>query len=184
MRKGRSSAVLVVVYGIAASCSSPTARSAELGPVPDGSLMTNASAYVAERIPGTSRPARYQFAVITRFENRSKAPVYLGRCFPNSPQPEYDLVPGDSSSVRSAYSQIWACVGHDSQFQVAPGAARIDTFHVQGPNMFDETKQEAIGTTSGVFRLMLFVASAPGDGAPRVAGALGLSNAFRVRTSE
>lgn len=184
VRSSLSIGVFVILGSVAMSGSSPSPWLAERAPLPDGSLVTNATSYVAIRIPGTSRPRRYQFTVITRFENQSTAPVFLARCFPNSPQPEYDIVAGDGSSVESAYSPVWACVGHNSQFQVPPGAVRIDTFRVQGPNMFDAGKQVAIGATAGQFKLILFIANEPGDGARRVAREFGLSNAFTVRTSD
>jgi hypothetical protein len=162
-------------------CSSVLTCANPLGPVPDGSLMTDATRYVALPIAGSTRPRRYQFRVITRFQNRSAASVYLGRCFPNSPQPIYSILPADSSAPESAYDAMWACVGHNNQFEVLPGAVRVDTLRVVGPNVYDEIKQQAIGVTNGVFRLSLDIASAPG-GAPRLSGSLGVSNAFVVRT--
>jgi hypothetical protein len=166
------------------ACSATTDASRDLGPVPDGSLMTDATGYVARTVAGTRPPLQeYRFTVVTRFENRSAAPVFLARCFPNSPEPIYGIVAADGSATESAYDPIWACVGHNNQFQILPGAVRVDTFLVRGPNAFDEIKQQALGVTAGVFRLTLFVASVPGDGAPAAPGSLGISNAFVVRTS-
>lgn len=168
----------------ALACSAPTEVRQDLGPVPDGSLMTDATGYVARQIAGTAQPVQYQFTVITRFQNRSSAPVYLGRCYPTSAQPKYGIGAADGAAVESAYNPNWACVGHDNQFEILPGAVRIDTFLVQGPNSFDVIKQQAIGATDGVFQLFLAVASAPGDGAPPAPSSLGMSNAFVVRTSK
>lgn len=177
-------AMRIVACSVVVACSANTDPSRDLGPVPDGSLMTDVTGYVAQRVAGTAPPLQeYQFAVITRFQNRSTAPVYLARCFPNSPQPIYGIVVADGSKTEAAYDPAWGCVGHNSQFQVLPGGVRVDTFLVRGPNGFDEGKQQAIGITSGVFRLVLSVASAPGDGAPAAPGALGISNAFAVHTS-
>jgi len=145
--------------------------------------MTDATGYVAEPIAPSPRPIVYQFTVVTRFENRSGVPVFLARCFPHSPQPMYGVFPTDSSAIQVAYDPSWACVGHSNQFQILPGAVRVDTFLLRGPNAFDVTKQQAIGVTSGVFRLVLWVASAPGDGAPPAPGSLGISNRFVVRTA-
>jgi hypothetical protein len=177
-------ATRVVACSLVLACSEPTNLSPNLGPVPDGSLRTGTTGYVAASVGGTGEFVQYQFTVIARFENRSAAPVFLARCFPTSPQPMYGIVEADSSSVEVAYDPAWACVGHNNQFQILPGQARVDTFLVRGPNSFDETKQQAIGVTSGVFRLILFVASAPGDGPPATPGSLGISNAFVVRTSK
>ena len=173
----------VVVCSTMLACTTTTDLSRDLGPVPDGSLTTDATGYLAEPIVGTVRPLQYQFKLITRFENRSRSPVFLGRCYPNSPQPIYSIVSADGSALESAYNPNWACVGHDSQFQLLPGAVRVDTFTLQGPNVFDPSKQQAVGATSGMFRLALSVRSAPGDGAPAAPGSLGMSNAFVVRTS-
>jgi hypothetical protein len=96
----------------------------------------------------------------------------------------YGIGVADGSPVGPAYDPIWACVGHDKQFEVLPGAVRVDTFHVEGPNAFDPIKQQALGETNGVFRLYLAVANARGDGAPAAPGTLGESNAFSVRTSK
>lgn len=166
------------------ACTTPTESPRDLGPVPDGSLMTDATGYVAQLIIGSERPTQYQFTVISRFENPSAAPVYLARCSPDSPHPMYSIGTADGSAVQSAYDPAWACVGHDKQFEILPGAARVDTFVVQGPTEFDENTQQAIGVTTGVFRFFLSVASARGDGAPAAAGVSGTSNPFIVRTSQ
>jgi hypothetical protein len=171
-----------VICGWLLACAAPTEVPRDLGPVPDGSLMTDVMAYVARQIPGSAQPTEYQFTVITRFQNRSAAPVYLARCFPTSPQPMYSVGSADGSAVESAYGPYWACVGHNNQFEILPGAVRVDTFVVRGPNAFDEIKKQPIGVTDGVFRLSLFVATGRGDGAPAAPGSLGLSNAFSVRT--
>ena len=149
----------------------------DLGPVPDGALTTDATGYVAEWIVGT-QPRLYQFPVITRFENRTAAPVLLGRCLPDSPQPRYAIVQADFSRVGPAYNPEWACVAHNKHFQLLPGAVRVDTFRIQGPNLFPS--RVAIG---GVFRLKLFVRTASGD-APTAGDSLGISNAFVVRRSK
>ena len=180
----RSWLILAAVWGTVLGCRTATDPVQNLGPVPDGSLMTDATGYVAKSLGGAGPFVQYEFAVETRFENRSTAPVFLARCFPDSPQPMYGIVAADSSGIQSAYAPFWGCVAHNDQFQILPGAVRVDTFLVRGPTASDAANPEGIGVTSGVFRLMLFVASAPGDGAPAAPGALGISNAFVVRTSK
>jgi hypothetical protein len=173
-----------VIFGWVLACTAPTEAPRDLGPLPDGSLMTDATGYVAQQIVGSARPIRYRFTVITRFQNRSVAPVYLARCFPSSPQPMYSIGSADGSATESAYAPIWGCVGHDNQFEILPGAVRVDTFSVQGPNLYDEIQQQGLGATSGTLRLSLLVASARGDGAREAPGSLGVSNAFIVRTAK
>jgi hypothetical protein len=158
-------------------CSTVLACRRDLGPVPDGPLMTDATGYVAKPIAGSANPVQYQFSVITRFENRSGAPVSLQRCLPDSPGPMYAIVLADSSALKPAYDPNWGCVAHNNNFVVLPGAVRVDTFDVRGPNAVP-----TFAVISGVFRLKLFVGSAPGSGAPAVRS-LGISNAFIVHRS-
>src|SRR5689334_262401 len=118
-----AAAVAIVTVVLLASCSSSVAPAVDLGPVPPGPFTTDATGYVAYKLEG-SLP-RYQFRIISRFENQGTATVYLGRCFPNSPQPLFSVV--STSTVESGYSQVWACVGHDRQFAIRAGEVRVDT---------------------------------------------------------
>ena len=161
------------------SCGIFTVPSGDFGPVPDGAFTTDATSYVAVGIPR----GRYRFTVISRFENRGAATLYLGRCYPNSPHPLFGVELATPTSQKSAYSGIFACVGHDKQFAIQPGVVRIDTLQVQGPNAFDGHTHEPLGVTNGEFRLYFDVRLAPGDGAPSAPNGLHLSNTFRVRTS-
>jgi hypothetical protein len=86
--------------------------------------MTDATGYVAVPIAAPGAFRQYRFTIITRFENRSAAPVFLGRCYPDSPQPMYWIGPADGSTVEAAYNPNWACVGHNKQFEIRPGGAR------------------------------------------------------------
>jgi hypothetical protein len=153
----------------------------DLGPVPDGTFTTDATGYVAVRIEGAGSLSRYRFRVVTRFENRTAASLFLGRCFPDTREPLFSVVRAYASDPESGYQQIWACVGHDRQFEVRPGEVRTDTLRVEGPNTFDGITQKPLGVTEGRFRLYYDVRSARGDGAPPVAE-LRLSNEFVVRT--
>jgi hypothetical protein len=150
-----------------------------LGPVPPGAFTTDVTGYIAYCLP-ESLP-RYQFRVVSRFENRGAATLYLGRCFPDSPQPLFTIF--NTVPVKSGYGQIWACVGHDRQFAIRAGEVRIDTLLVQGPNAFQGGTHVPIGVTEGDFRLYFDVRLAPGDGAPAAPDSVKLSNVFRVRTS-
>jgi hypothetical protein len=173
-----SATAAIVTTAVLASCSSP-AEPSDLGPVPAGAFTTDATGYVAYHLPG-SLP-RYQFRIISRFENTGTSTVYLGRCFPSSPQPLFSVV--STTTVESGYSQIWACVGHDQQFAIRAGETRVDTLLVEGPNTFQGGTNTPIGVSEGDFRLYFDVRLAAGDGAPRAPDSIKLSNAFRVRTS-
>jgi hypothetical protein len=74
-------------------------------------------------------------------------------------------------------------VGHDQQFEILPGAVRVDTLDVDGPNVFDGRTHEPYGVKEGTFRLYFDVTVARGDGAP-APDAQRFSNAFVVRTTE
>jgi len=162
------------------SCASPDAPSRnDLGPVPDGPITTDATGYVAHRLPGDL--ARYQFRIVARFENRGAATLYLGRCFPDSPQPKFTI--WNTTPVASGYAQTWACVGHNRQFAIQSGQARVDTFVVEGPNAFQGSTNVG-GVTEGDFRIYYDVRFAPDDEGPDPPDSIKLSNAFRVRTSE
>ena len=181
--QSRAVAICAFVCGVGLACTTTTDLSRDLGPVPDGSLMTDATGYVAH-VTGIAPPAQeFQFTVIARFENRSAAAVFLARCFPTSPQPIYAIVTADGSATEVAYNPDRACVGHSNQFQILPGAVRVDTFLVRGPNAFDEIKQQAIGVTSGEFRFDAVRGKRSGRRRPSAPGSLGISNAFVVRTA-
>ena len=181
-RRRRLSAIAVAAgAALLASCSSAVEPSSgDLGSVPAGAFTTDATGYTAYRLPGGL--PRYQFRLVSRFQNQGAATVYLGRCFPESPTPLFSVV--STTAAESGYAQPWACVGHDQQFAIRPGEARVDTLLVQGPNMFEGGTSTPIGVSQGNFRLYYDVRLAPGDGAPPAPDAITLSNAFRVRTSE
>lgn len=155
-----------------------------LGPVPNGPFTTDVTGYIARLVPGSAPQTQYRFTVISRYENRGSVSLYLGRCFPTSPQPLWSVGLADTSETGFAYVQIWACVGHDQQFELAPGAVRVDTLQILGPNAFDHnTHQPLNGITNGQFCLYYDVRLAPGDGAASAPMSVRLSNAFVVRTS-
>lgn len=162
------------------SCGGATDPLRNLGPVPDGVFMTDATSYVAHRILVSGSIKRYRFTVITRYTNRGAASLMLGRCFPTSPQPMFTVVHTDPA-VQSGYEYVWGCVGHDKHFEIPPGAVRVDTLQVEGPNVFDGITHEAIGVTSGRFRLYFSVGSTAGDGAPTP---VHVSNEFLVSTAD
>ena len=165
------------------ACGGATEPLSDLGPVPDGVFMTDATSYVAHRILGSGSLRRYRFTVITRYTNRGATSLFLGRCFPTSPQPMFTVLHADPS-VRSGYEYVWGCVGHDKQFEIPPGAVRVDTVQVEGPNILDGVTHEALGVTSGRFRLYFSVGVAAGDGAPGAPAPMRLSNEFLVSTAD
>lgn len=182
MQSRRVTARIVAMVGVvfAMACNSSTAS--DRTPIVGGMLLTDHGSYVARRISPDS-PARYQFTIVARFENRSAITLYLGRCYPDSPQPMFGV--GFAASVeQSAYDPVWGCVGHDKQFEMIPGSVRVDTFQISGPNEFDGYTNTPIGVLEGTYRLRFDVRLAKGDGAPEAPDSLRLSNTFDVRISQ
>ena len=146
-------------------------------------LVTDRSSYAATYEGGDGTYRRYGFTVIARYTNSSSAPVYLGRCYPTSPHPSVGvaLVEASGTGRESAYSPIYACVGHDQQIVVSPGAVRTDTLHLVGPNAYNGITKEPYGVLAGPMRLSYQVSACPGDGGcAGTAPSRQYSNAFEV----
>ena len=150
MRSLRSlSAVVTGLSLLASACASPT------GTLPGVAVVTDATSYVAEPVPGTPPRTLYAFRVIVRTTNSSMQPVHLGRCNPESAGPLFGVVlHPEAAGVRSAYDPIWACV--DAQpIVIRPGAERVDTLIVQGPTVFNGVTGEQFGVAEGTMSLQL-----------------------------
>jgi hypothetical protein len=142
-------------------------------------LQTDRTRYVATRVPGTSGIyVQYGFTAIVTFANRGGETVYLNNCYANSTSPTYgvELV---SSDERSGLDPAWACVGHDRQLAVPPGASRVDTLFISGPNGWQAGVPT--GVLEGVFQLRYRVRTGPGESAPSAPDSLSYSNRFEVR---
>ena len=174
--------IVCAIAVLLSACNGTTEPAANLGPARFVAFTTDASGYVARRIDESSRPI-YQFTLISRFENRGPAVVYLGRCGPTSPQPLFSVGTASPSTAESAYSQLWACVGHDRQFEIRPGHSRTDTLRVQGPNIFRNGSIIGSGITEGSFQLYFDVRLAR-DGRELAPIEMRLSKPFIVRTSD
>lgn len=131
---------------------------------------------------------RYHFTLVSRFENRSQKAIYLGRCFPDSKQPLFSVVNADSASSgdfknEPAYGQVWACVGHDRQFEILPGQVRVDTLDVEGPNGFNGITGEPHGHVEGTFRLYFEARTKRDERSSSIPYRNRVSNPFTVRIS-
>lgn len=165
-------------------------RSREFVACKDCFLTTDKAAYVAPQMHGDGAlvHTRYHFRLVSRFENRSKQPIYLHRCFRNSEQPLFSVVNVDSASVgdwknEPAYAQPWACVGHDRQFEILPGEVRIDTLEVEGPNSFNGRTGEPHGRVEGTFRLYFEAHTGRDERSQWIPYRNRVSNPFTVRVS-
>jgi len=159
--------------------------SAELVANDDGNFTTDRTVYTAtsDRSVGYTR---YTFQLTARFTNNTNQPEYLSRCYPNSASPTFgvELLDPAADTWGSAYDMAWACVGHDAQFEVAPGTTRVDTYEVSGPNAFDGVTHRPFGTLTGRMRLVYGVQGCRGDGACRLTSSIGQSTPFEVRVEQ
>jgi hypothetical protein len=144
-------------------------------------LLTDRDEYVATYISGEGAYSHYGFTVVARVQNHSPDPIYLARCYPESPHPIFGIELVDRSDPwGAAYDRVWACVGHDQDIRLRPGEVRIDTLQIGGPNAVAHVSQEPLGTLSGNMRLRYQVQSCRGDGDCLLPGDIGASNLFTV----
>ncbi len=175
----RSLSTFLLALILSASCGAPGADAIE---APQGGVLTtDATSYEARSL--SSVQGRWAFNVVVRYTNPTAQPIYLARCYPNSPQPIYGVQLTDGSNAEgAAYSLAWACVGHDKQILVAPGATRVDTLTLGGPNASDGVTGRFYGALTGRFRIFYDPQGCTGDGACRImTDSLRYSNEFRVR---
>jgi len=130
-------------------------------PEPNPLLQTDRRQYVASYESGEGNYRRYSFKVLAQISNPGPEPMYLERCFPNSPVPIYG-VPLVNDQLESAYNAPWACVGHHNPIVVAPGATRLDTLRIVGPYATDGVTGQPLGVLEG--RFLLFYSASCADG--------------------
>lgn len=163
-------------------CGEPTAP-LDLGPVPNVAFTTDATGYVAREFERVNGYPIYRFTIIARYENRGIASLYVDRCTPQSPSPIYGVFLVDSTKT-SAFNMFWGCVGVSHLIEVPPGATKVDTFVVRGPNAFDSGSQVPLpGVLAGRYRLWYGVRLAEGERAPYAPRELQFSNDFIVTTA-
>ncbi len=148
-------------------------------------LQTDSLAYTAIYKGGEGAYRMYGFRVIVRFTNSRPVPVYLANCFPTDSKPMYGVslvdAGAEAGSWGSIFNRAWACVGHDRQLQVLPGATRIDTLDLLGPNAFDGITKKPYGTFDGRVRIIYAVQTCRGDGECRLPYNDGVSNVVDVK---
>lgn len=133
---------------LATACASPT------GTLPGVAVVTDATSYVAEPVPGTPPRTLYAFRVIVRTTNESLRPFHLGRCNPESAGPIFGVVlHAEPAGARSAYDPAWACVGGEP-IVIPPGSVRVDTLTIQGPTVVNGVTGEPLGVAEGTMSLL------------------------------
>lgn len=161
-----------------AGCSSVLDPGAESG----GVILTDQGSYVARYQQGEGSYRMYGFTLVARFQNTGGEPVYLERCYPDSPVPVFGVERvGGAGGANSGYDPVWACVGHDSQIVVQPGETRVDTFRIRGPNSWDGRTGTPSGSLDGSFRLVYQAGSCRDVFRCQLPRKARSSNAFQVR---
>ena len=125
-------------------------------------LQVDRSEYHATRF--RTKPSTYSFTLIARYENRTANPLYLSRCTPSAQSPMYVIPEIHHPSLDSGYDEVWACVAHGSPIVIAPGATRVDTLRIEGPNILDGRTYAPKGRLEGDFRLIYEVGTSSSSG--------------------
>lgn len=111
--------------------------------------------YLAKYEKTTDEVRIYGFTIVARLENGAKEPIYLDRCYPDTPYPFYSVLAVEGSEVKeSAYAPIWSCVGHDNPIVVQPGETRTDNLHIFGPTVWRSDTRTYDGLLEGQARLV------------------------------
>ncbi|MEM1271263.1 MAG: hypothetical protein AAGI08_14570 [Bacteroidota bacterium] len=176
MRAQLSLVLLPVVF--LSACSLDEVSEPAAGGTP---IQTDKAVYTAEPVGAGDREV-YAFDLTATFENTTAQTVYLGRCFPDTPMPIYRLeVLGEADGQQAAYDAVWACVDHGEAFAIAPGATRVDTFRIAGPNAWPDGSDEGIGVLEGEFRLSYDARTCPEEVGCALPAGQARSNVFDVR---
>lgn len=144
----RAASILLAACGSVIGCGT---AGESLGPaaVPgDRAFRTDSTSYVATSLGD----GNYLLRIIVQYRNTTPATIYLDRCFPDSPSPEFfvgSVIVADSWGP--AWNPAWACVGHNRPIVVAPGTSRVDTIELRAPTAVDHWTQKPFGTFEGWF---------------------------------
>lgn len=149
-------------------------------------IQTDETAYDAYWVWTRQDERGYAFELVTQLTNPYPDTLYLDNCRPNNRHPIYAVrlvsaSEGAEVSEGAAYDPGWACVGHNRQLALAPGATRVDTMLLSGPNAFDGRTGEAFGVREGRMQIRFELQQCRGSANCRLPDSLAVSNAFDVR---
>jgi hypothetical protein len=170
-----------LLFSAVVACGVPEATSGDVTADQAGevTLRTDRAAYSATLIGGEGPYRTYAATVVARFTNGMSRPVYLQRCYPETPYPIYGIVSA-AEGREAAYNPSWACVGHDLPIVVSAGDTRTDSLRIAGPNAWDGHTKEPFGDLAGRFRLSYAVSTCRAVSGCELRGR-GESNEFEVR---
>ena len=137
---------------IACGSSVPTSGDVTADQEGQVTLRTDRAAYQASLAGGEGPYRRYAVTLAAQLSNGLSIPLYLQRCYPDTPYPIYGVVSAEEGR-EAAYSPVWACVGHDRPIVLSAGKTRTDSLPVLGPNTWDGHTNMPSGDLVGRFRL-------------------------------
>ena len=124
-------------------------------------IQTDQTEYVAQFDSTVNKQDRYKFPLIARFENRTGVPIYLERCYPNTPNPIFNVGLDNGKGVESSsgpfdnpYATVQGCVGHDNPIIVQPEEIRVDNLTIYAPNAWSDDSLIPKDKLNGQFRLI------------------------------
>jgi hypothetical protein len=143
-------------------------------------LRTDRAAYGASVAGGEGSSRRYAVTLAAQLSNGLSVPLYLQRCYPDTPYPIYGVVSAEEGR-EAAYNPVWACVGHGSPIVLRAGETRTDSLRVLGPNAWDGHTNMPFGDLVGRFRLSYAIGTCRGVVSCELPGGSIESNEFEVR---
>lgn len=121
-------------------------------------VSTDRSAYVALHAGGEGSNSEFGFNVLLRVENVGSGTIYLSKCNPSDDLPVYGILPAaPGEPYASAYSPVWACVGHSEAIRLDPGERKTFELRIRGPNTWDGHTGEPQGELTGPMRIVIGV---------------------------
>jgi hypothetical protein len=143
-------------------------------------LRTDRATYQASLVGDEGSHGRYAITLAAQLSNGLSVPLYLQRCYPDTPFPLYGVVNAEEGR-EAAYNPFWACVGHGEPIVLSAGKTRTDSLQVLGPNAWDGHTNMPLGDLVGRFRLSYEIGTCRRVVTCELPGGAIESNEFEVR---
>jgi hypothetical protein len=177
--------LLIAPLAALVACGTPVPTSGDVVADQFGqvTLRTDGVAYQASPAGGEGPYHRHSVTLVAQLSNEMPGPLYLQRCYPDTPYPVYGVLAAEEGRG-AAYDPVWACVGHDTPIVVLAGQTRTDSLRILGPNAWDGRTNQPLGDLVGRFRLSYRVGTCRGIVGCELPGASVKSNDFEVRLGQ
>jgi hypothetical protein len=158
---GRALGTLLIAAGVC-GCSASTKPEDQVR----APFTTDATSYTAKRVSGNDPDVlTYSFIAITRYTNATTTPVRLPTCSTRGPGPLYGFTNVDEPlpSGWIVYGPgVFVCLAGQQWIDVAPGATRVDTLHLEGTALVNAaTGSVSPWIVEGQFRMFIQAMSCP-----------------------